>query len=94
LLDIQNPVAFDHVRPCKARWVVIELLSDASGGKIEEVQNASNSPKDDGAYCRYRDMRADGLPIDIDVRGLHAGKLRDGWFFLLVRPLGFSRGRH
>jgi hypothetical protein len=88
-------IGIDHVfATCKARRVIVELLADAERRRIEEARNASNSPKDDGAYCRYRDMRADGLPIDIDIRVLQAGKLRDGRFFLLVRPLGFSRGRH
>jgi hypothetical protein len=79
-------------RPCKARWLIIELLSDAKRREIEEVRNASNSPKDDGTYCRYRDMRPDGLPIDIDIRVLQTGKLRDGRFLVFVRfvrPLGF-----
>jgi hypothetical protein len=64
----------------------VELLSDAKRREIEEVRNASNSPKDDGTYCRYHDMRADGLPIDIDIRVLQASKLRDGRL-LVFRPL-------
>jgi hypothetical protein len=66
-----------------------------AGRRIEEVWNAWNSPNDDGSRCRYRDMRrVGGLPIDVDIRVLQAGKLRDGRIlvFVALKP-GARHGR-
>lgn len=61
--------------------------------EIEEFGNASDSPDYGGACRRRRDMRSGGLPIDVDIRILQAGKLRDGGLFLFVRPLNRAAER-
>jgi hypothetical protein len=66
---------------------LLNWLLDEGRGDRERFKNASNSPNDDCACRRHRDLRVDGLPGDIDSGVLQAGKLRDGRLLVLVGPL-------